>query len=107
MYVKLKGTTGYHDGDDKAGSDNEQDHILLPVEQEELGGSTAGGGLCPDEMPEDHFFSGMVAIFLWGFIVEDNTYKSKQVQLSDSGRHKKGLNTKKQAHQERGHKCDK
>ena len=56
MYVKLKGTTGYHDGDDKAGSDNEQDHILLPVEQEELGGSTAGGGLCPDEMPEDYFF---------------------------------------------------
>jgi hypothetical protein len=52
MYVKLKGTTGYYDGDDEAGSDNEQDHI----KQEELSGSTPGGGLCPDEMPEDYFF---------------------------------------------------
>jgi hypothetical protein len=37
----------------------------------------------------------MVAFFLWGFIVEDDTYKSKQLQLTDSGRHEKGLNTRK------------
>jgi hypothetical protein len=37
----------------------------------------------------------MVAFFLWGFIVEDDTYKSKQFQLTDSGRNEKGLNTRK------------
>ncbi len=37
----------------------------------------------------------MVAFFLWGFIVEDDTYKSKQFQLTDSGRHEKGLKTRK------------
>ena len=44
--------TGYYDGDDEAGSDNEQDHI----KQEELDGSTPGRGLCPDEMLRIIFF---------------------------------------------------
>lgn len=91
MYVKLKG----HQNDDPCDDDN--DAV-----------STSGGGAgesnnnldggddsyCafdvddPDSMPEDYCFSGMVAFFLWGFLVDaDNEeYKSTQYQLGDSNR---------------------
>lgn len=35
----------------------------------------------PIEMLEDYIVSGMVAFFLCCFTVEDDTYKSKHIQL--------------------------
>lgn len=58
-----------------------------------------------DKMPEDWFFPGMLAFFLWGFIVENEeeceVYKSKQFQIGDTTRpEEKGLNSQKQVRKE-------
>ena len=53
-----------------------------------------------DKMPEDWYFPGMLAFFLWGFIVENEEcaiYKSKQFQIGDTKRpEEKGMNIRKQ-----------
>jgi hypothetical protein len=54
-------------------------------------------------MPEDYYFSGMIAFFLWGFIVDDNSldhYRSKQFQVNDSSPDQKGSNSRRQVRKE-------
>ncbi|KAI2491368.1 hypothetical protein MHU86_23188 [Fragilaria crotonensis] len=49
-------------------------------------------------MPEDYVFTGMIAFFLWGFIVESpeqEVYRSKQFQVNDSAREERALNSRK------------
>jgi hypothetical protein len=102
MFVKLRGSTGGKscDEDDNyvtsttADKDDDKQHAdscsLLDV-------------VNPEEMPEDYCFSGMIAIFLWGFIIEDPqcaVYQSKQFQIGDSAREEKGANSRRQVKKE-------
>ncbi|KAI2499679.1 hypothetical protein MHU86_14812 [Fragilaria crotonensis] len=90
---KLRGGTGAATSDDAdddlyATSDNEKDD--LQDDSEEL--------LDASQMPDDYFFTGMIAFFLWGFIVESpehEVYRSKQFQISDSSREERRLNSRK------------
>ncbi len=92
MYLKLRGGTGAATSDDAdddlfATSDNEKDDLQ---DGEEL--------LDASQMPDDYYFTGMIAFFLWGFIVESpeqEVYRSKQFQILDSRREEKGLNSRK------------
>jgi len=54
-------------------------------------------------MPEDYYFSGMIAFFLWGHIIEDpnqECYRSKQFQIGDSAPEEKGLHSRRQIKKE-------
>lgn len=90
MYQKLKGGTGassIDDGDDDAfgTSDNEKEDC-------------DESNVADTEMPEDYIFTGMIAFFLWGFIVESpeqEVYRSKQFQVNDSAREERALNSRK------------
>ncbi|KAI2512428.1 hypothetical protein MHU86_1881 [Fragilaria crotonensis] len=90
MYQKLKGGTGassIDDGDDDAfgTSDNEKEDC-------------DESNVADTEMPEDYVFTGMIAFFLWGFIVESpeqEVYRSKQFQVNDSAREERALNSRK------------
>ena len=97
MFVKLKGTSGadYDDADaddDGVGSGD--------VEKDDQNGNQP---INPDEMPEDYYFSGMIAFFLWGYIIEDpnqECYRSKQFQIGDSAPEEKGLHSRRQIKKE-------
>ena len=97
MFVKLKGTIGADcddaDADDDAiGSDN--------VEKDDQNGDQS---INPDEMPEDYYFSGMIAFFLWGHIIEDpnqECHRSKQFQIGDSAPEEKGFHSRRQIKKE-------
>jgi hypothetical protein len=84
MYLKLKGGTGSFTGPDDADDDDAigtSDH-----EREDLQNCDESN-MIDTEMPEDYFFTGMIAFFLWGFIVESpeqEVYRSKQFQVSDT-----------------------
>ena len=54
-------------------------------------------------MPEDYYFSGMIAFFLWGIIVYNDSldqYRSKQFQTNDSSPDQKGSNSTRQIRKE-------
>jgi hypothetical protein len=57
-----------------------------------------------DDMPEDYYFLGMIAFFLWGFIVNDSDeeYRSKQFQIDDTSSDQKGSNSRRQVRKETG-----
>jgi hypothetical protein len=64
MFVKLKGTIGA-DCDDADADDN-----AIGSEDVEKDDQTGIQSISPEEMPKD-YFSGMIAFFLWGHIIED------------------------------------
>ena len=109
MFVQLNGgraTSGDDRGDDDAefvsekdkddGEENKEDdddNDFMPVEA--------------DDMPEDNIFPGMIAFFLWGFIIDDSSgneekYRSKQYQLDDSSPDQKGSNGRRQVRKDAG-----
>ena len=100
MYVKLRGSTGGENDDDDddvlsttADKDNQQHDLSLQ----------SGAVVNPEEMPDDYCFSGMIAFFLWGFIVDDPQcalFQSKQFQIGDSARGDKGANSRQQVKKE-------
>jgi len=54
------------------------------------------------QMPDDYYFTGMIAFFMWGFIVESpeqEVYRSKQFQISGSPREERALNSRKAIHE--------
>ena len=94
MFVKLKGSIG--DSDDAVDDDDILDRDSEPNSEQSI---TAAS---PDDMPEDYYFSGMIAFFLWGHIVEDECYKSKQFQIGDtvSDNEQRGGNGRRQVKKE-------
>lgn len=97
MFVKLKGTIGA-DCDD---ADVDDDAIgSEDIEKDDQNGNQS---INPEEMPEDYYFSGMIAFFLWGHIIDDpnqECYRSKQFQIGDSAPEEKGLNSRRQIKKE-------
>lgn len=106
MFVQLNGA-GRASGDNKGDNDanlvsekekndgeekeNDDDNGFMPVEA--------------DNMLEDYIFPGMIAFFLWGFIIDDSSgnqgkYRSKQYQLDDSSPVQKGSKGRRQARKE-------
>ena len=68
-----------------ATSDNEKDDLQDGEER-----------LDASQMPDDYYFTCMIAFFFGGFIVESpeqEVYRSKQFQISDSRRKEKGMNS--------------
>ncbi|KAI2496257.1 hypothetical protein MHU86_18261 [Fragilaria crotonensis] len=89
MFVKLKGTIGA-DCDDADADDDVIGSEDVEKQQDDNGNRLIN----PEEMPEDYYFSGMIAFFLWGHIIEDpnqECYRSKQFQIGDSAPEEKGL----------------
>jgi hypothetical protein len=105
MYVCLKGTNnvvGDNDAEDDVLSDNETPTSTRREDQQDF--DNAADVTDTDKMPEDWYFPGMLAFFLWGFIVENEecvVYKSKQFQIGDTTRpEEKGMNSRKQVRKE-------
>ena len=105
MYVCLKGTNnvvGDDDAEDDVLSDNETPTSTRREDQQDF--DNAADVTDTDKMPEDWYFPGMLAFFLWGFIVENEecvVYKSKQFQIGDTTRpEEKGMNSRKQVRKE-------
>jgi hypothetical protein len=102
MFVKLRGSTGGEtcDEDDDFATSTTADKD----DDEQLADSCSPSDVVnPEEMPEDYCFSGMIAFFLWGFIIEDPqraVYQSKQFQIGDSAREEKGANSRRQVKKE-------
>ena len=100
MYVKLRGSSGGENEDDddvmSTTAGDKDDHQHDPSSQLDV--------VNPEEMPEDYCFSGMIAFFLWGFIIEDPqqcaVYQSKQFQIGDSVKEEKGANSRRQVKKE-------
>ena len=98
MFVKLKGTIGA-DCDDADADDN-----AIGSEDVEKDDQTGIQSISPEEMPKD-YFSGMIAFFLWGHIIEDpnqECYQSKQFQIGDSAPEEKGFHSRRQIKKEAG-----
>ena len=94
MYVKLKGRQNDDpcDDDNDAAStsgagdtSNDIANIIGGNDRADSNGAFDADH-DPESMPQDYCFSGMVAFFLWGFLVDghDEEYKSTQYQLGDS-----------------------
>ena len=101
MYVKLRGATGFGGGDDDAEDDVLSDNDTTARENQE--DCEQSDAVSPDKLPEDWYFSGMLAFFLWGYIVEYEecaAYKSKQFQIGDTTKEEKGMNSRKQVKKE-------
>ena len=102
MFVKLRGSTGGEtcDEDDDFATSTTADKD----DDEQLADSYSPSDVVnPEEMPEDYCFSGMIAFFLWGFIIEDPqcaVYQSKQFQIGDSAREEKGANSRRHVKKE-------
>ncbi|KAI2489924.1 hypothetical protein MHU86_24647 [Fragilaria crotonensis] len=104
MYVRLRGSTSFGDddaADDDVFSDNETPTNARREDQQDF--DNQADVAVSDKMPEDWYFPGMLAFFLWGFIVENEEcaiYKSKQFQIGDSRPDEKGMNSRKQVRKE-------
>ena len=94
MYVKLKVRQNDDPCDDDndaastsgGGDSNDVANIIGGNDRAEDSNSAFDADHDPESMPQDYCFSGMVAFFLWGFLVDgdDEDYKSTQYQLGDS-----------------------
>ena len=99
MFVKLNGRTG----DNKSNGKGEDDTDDISDNEREEDNDTGERIVEPDDMPEDYYSSGMIALFLWGFIVDDKSldqYRSKQFQINDSSPDQKGNNSRRQVRKE-------
>ncbi len=68
MYVKLRGSTG---GENENEDDDDVQSIAADKDDQQHDSSSQVDFVNPEEMPEEYCFSGMIAFFLWGFIIED------------------------------------
>ena len=99
MFVKLKGKSdsstncGTRAGGhaDSAGGDDDDDDLESTNFADEKSHNNDEDDedfySDPDNMPADYSFTGMIAFFMWGFIVDDRVdevYKSRQFQINDS-----------------------
>ena len=96
MFVKLRGATGDDAADDDVLSDTETTKEDQPYSEQ-------SDTVDSEKMPEDWYFSGMIAFFLWGYSFDDDkcaAYKLKQFQIGDTAIEESGMNSRKQVKKE-------
>lgn len=97
MFVKLNGRSD--DKNKSSSGKGEDDADNISDNEKEEDNDHGERFVDADDMPEDYYFSGMIAFFLWGFIVDNNRldkYRSKQFQINDSSPDQKGSNSRRQ-----------
>jgi hypothetical protein len=90
MFVELKGRSGSLDGN------GEDEDDVIDIDDNSLNGNNKTNHPInndndfysnPNNMPDDYYFTGMIAFFLWGFITDDSVHpnhKSRHFQSKDS-----------------------